>query len=123
MAEVYNTPVILPIYTLLPLSTADECTEFAISLIHSLILDERYKGKEIILMGDSAGGWIVLRALERMCELALNGDNEAERAMKRLGRGIMFSPWTNLGVDDALLQAAENVSRGPSRVFPFRLLI
>jgi hypothetical protein len=63
--------VIIPHYTLAPLSTSTHATLASLHLLLSLQSDPRYKGKEIILMGDSAGGWFVAQLLVCLTKLAL----------------------------------------------------
>jgi hypothetical protein len=66
-----SIPVIIPHYTLAPLSTSTHATLASLHLLLSLQSDPRYKGKEIILMGDSAGGWFVAQLLVCLTKLAL----------------------------------------------------
>ncbi|KAG7531348.1 hypothetical protein FFLO_04409 [Filobasidium floriforme] len=66
-----SIPVIIPHYTLAPLSTSTHATLASLDLLLSLQSDPRYKGKEIILMGDSAGGWFVAQLLVCLTKLAL----------------------------------------------------
>jgi hypothetical protein len=63
--------VIIPHYTLAPLSTSTHATLASLHLLLLLQSDPRYKGKEIILMGDSAGGWFVAQLLVCLTKLAL----------------------------------------------------
>jgi hypothetical protein len=66
-----SIPVIIPHYTLAPLSTSTHATLASLHLLLLLQSDPRYKGKEIILMGDSAGGWFVAQLLVCLTKLAL----------------------------------------------------
>jgi hypothetical protein len=66
-----SIPVIIPHYTLAPLSTSTHATLASLHLLLLLQSDPRYKGKEIILMGDSAGGWFVAQLLVALTKLAL----------------------------------------------------
>ena len=87
----------------------------------SIRCDSRYSGKEIILMGDSAGGWIASRLLCAMTESALGepvlggeriaarrGDVRKTRTMMK--RVISISPVLELDMggttfqDDSALQ-------------------
>jgi hypothetical protein len=66
-----NIPIVIPHYTLAPLSTSTHATLASLHLLLSLQSDPRYKGKEIILMGDSAGGWFVAQLLVASTKLVL----------------------------------------------------
>lgn len=69
LADELKVDVVVPIYPLAPLSTATECTETAVELLARLQQDDpRYRGKQIVLCGDSAGGWIVTRVLLALVE-------------------------------------------------------
>lgn len=64
LADQLKCDVVVPIYTLAPLSTGTACVQTSIELLAHLQKDDvRYIGKQFVLMGDSAGGWIALRVL------------------------------------------------------------
>ena len=56
--ETFGLPLILPIYTLAPRATGKEFVMAAVDLLARLQSDSRYRGKRIILVGDSAGGYL-----------------------------------------------------------------
>ena len=97
-------PTIIPHYTLAPMSTSSHATLAALQLLIDLDSDPRYAGKEIILMGDSAGGWFVGQLLATLTKLALGekiglvGEDEIERVevveriRGRMKKAILISP-------------------------------
>lgn len=119
---------ILPHYTKAPLTTAPTCILHAIEFLLELSSDPRYSGKEIILVGDSAGGWISSRLLCAMTELALDepilgGGRMYQRLDKirstraMMKRAILISPALELDMagttfqDDSALQKDVSASR------------
>lgn len=68
---------IIPHYTKAPYTTADQSILGGLALIIAVSNDPRYKDKEIVLMGDSAGGWFVYRLLLAMTELALGNFDQS----------------------------------------------
>lgn len=105
-----NVPIIIPMYTLAPIATSDEFDKTALAFTLQISQDDRYKDKELIHMGDSAGGYCVLKLLELLCHKALEGDEAVKRALGRMGRAVMYSPLVTLELDEATLKAAEDVS-------------
>jgi acetyl esterase/lipase len=73
-------------YTLAPLATGTQCIAAAIDLVVHVSQDKRYAGKRIVLMGDSAGGWIVLRLALALTELALGKGIPELKEVKGLKR-------------------------------------
>lgn len=114
MATESKCHVVVPIYTLAPLTTAREWQETAVDLVISLSKDERYTGFDIVSMGDSAGGWMTLRLYQVMCEIALGKDGERKdavnKALTRIHAGIMISPVINSEINDDLIEASKSVS-------------
>jgi surfactin synthase thioesterase subunit len=70
LASELGIPVVVPHYTLLPLATGTQCTHAALDLCSRIMKDPRYKDKEIVVMGDSAGGWISMEVLIRLHQLS-----------------------------------------------------
>jgi hypothetical protein len=69
LADQLKCDVVVPIYTLAPLSTGTACVQTSIELLAHLQKDDvRYREKHFVLMGDSAGGWIALRVLLALVE-------------------------------------------------------
>lgn len=68
LADDLKCDVIVPIYTLAPLATGTACIQTCIELLAHLRDDVRYAGKQVVLSGDSAGGWIALRVLLALME-------------------------------------------------------
>ena len=110
-----NCPVVVPIYTLAPLSTSREWDVVALDLITKLSKDARYADYQIVMMGDSAGGWMTMRLLQSMCEISCgekqDRQEEVDQALMRMGTGIMISPFINSEVTDELIEASKSVSR------------
>jgi hypothetical protein len=106
-------PVVVPIYTLAPLSTAREWEQTALDFVLALSKDKQYAGYQIVLMGDSAGGWMSMRLLQAMCEIGLDdksGRQDAiNTALKSMGTAIMISPLINPEVNDELIEASQSV--------------
>jgi hypothetical protein len=106
--------VVVPIYTLAPLSTAREWNEVALEFILKLSKDARYTDYEIVMMGDSAGGWMSMRLLQAMCEISCGGKSDrqgdVDEALMRMGTAIMISPFINSEVTDELIEASKSVS-------------
>lgn len=117
MATESKCHVVVPIYTLAPLSTAREWEQTAVDLVISLSNDERYAGYDIVSMGDSAGGWQTMRLYQLMCEIGLGTDNQRKdavnKALKRMDTGIMISPLINPEVNDELIEASQSVCTEP----------
>ncbi len=94
-------PVIMAHFPLAPYSTADMFDGSVLAFLKRLLHDERYEAKEIVLMGDSAGGWKALRAYQAVLEVALGRhrvrSNEADRewarraVKERLGTIVIIS--------------------------------
>ena len=114
MATDSGCRVVVPIYTLAPLSTAREWEQAALDLVIKLSKDERYEDYQFVHMGDSAGGWMTFRIYQAMCEIALGEDGEKKKAIDEvLGRsstGIMISPLINPEINDELIEASQSVS-------------
>ncbi|GHJ86315.1 hypothetical protein NliqN6_2717 [Naganishia liquefaciens] len=68
LADELKCDVVFPIYTLAPLATGTSCITTCLELLAHLRNDTRYAGKEVVLAGDSAGGWIALRTLLALVE-------------------------------------------------------
>jgi len=62
------------VYTLAPYATAGQVIRVAIDLLISISEDSRYVGRDIVLMGSSAGGWIALRLALALSRLALGDE-------------------------------------------------
>ena len=107
-------PVVVPIYTLAPLSTAREWNEVALEFILKLSKDARYTDYEIVMMGDSAGGWMSMRLLQALCEISCGDKSDrqgdVDEALMRMGTAIMISPFINSEVTDELIEASKSVS-------------
>lgn len=114
MATESGCRVVVPIYTLAPLSTAREWEQSALDLIVDLSTDERYTGYQFIHMGDSAGGWMTMRLYQAMCDISLGEESERrdaiDKALERMDTGIMISPLINPEINDELIEASKNVS-------------
>lgn len=109
----------MPIYTLAPLSTAREWEQTALDFVLALSKDKQYAGHQIVLMGDSAGGWMSMRLLQAMCEIGLDDKNGRQgainTALKSMGTAIMISPLINPEVNDELIEASQSVGlRAPA---------
>lgn len=107
--------VVFPMYTLSPFSTAAAWDRVASDLIVQIAQDPRYRSMEIVFMGDSAGGWMVLRLLNLLCELGLEGDEKkvahVVRTLERITTAILISPVLSFQIDEATEQAAKGVSK------------
>lgn len=69
LADELKCDVVVPIYTLAPLATGTACIQTSIELLAHLQKDDiRYRGKQVVLCGDSAGGWIALRVMLALME-------------------------------------------------------
>jgi hypothetical protein len=69
LADDLKCDIIVPIYSLVPLSTSTTCIQTCIELLAHLERDDvRYRGKQVVLMGDSAGGWIAMRVMLALME-------------------------------------------------------
>lgn len=69
LADDLKCDIIVPIYPLVPLATSTTCIQTSLELLAHLERDDvRYRGKKVVLMGDSAGGWIALRVLLALME-------------------------------------------------------
>ncbi|KAI5455193.1 hypothetical protein NCC49_000010 [Naganishia albida] len=68
LADQLKCDVVVPIYTLAPLATGTSCVQTSLELLAHLQTDVRYQGKQFVLAGDSAGGWIALRVLLALSE-------------------------------------------------------
>lgn len=68
LADQLKCDVVVPIYTLAPLATGTSCVQTSLELLAHLQTDVRYQGKQFVLAGDSAGGWIALRVLLALVE-------------------------------------------------------
>jgi hypothetical protein len=114
MATESGCRVVVPIYTLAPLSTAREWEQTALDLVVDLSKDERYTGHQFVHMGDSAGGWMTFRIYQSMCEVSLGEDSERkqaiDKALERMDTGIMISPLINPEINDELIAASQKVS-------------
>jgi hypothetical protein len=84
----------------------------------SLASDSRYKGKKVVHMGDSAGGWMALRMRLLLLGLVLGeekleGLDDAEGfkgLADNLGATILISPCVNFEVTKELEEAEKLVS-------------
>lgn len=110
-----HCPVVVPIYTLAPLSTAREWNIVALDFILKLAKDERYTDYEFVMMGDSAGGWMSMRLLQALCEISCGDKSdrqeEVDKVLMRMGTAIMISPFINSEPTDELIEASKSVSR------------
>jgi acetyl esterase/lipase len=80
--------VILPLYPRLPFSNAKHCLEELKALIEQMI--QTHPSKSIVLMGDSAGGWLALSLAKIMYhELGI-----------RTPQVVLLSPWCDLLMND-----------------------
>jgi hypothetical protein len=106
---------VVPIYTLAPLSTAREWNTVALDFILKLSKDDRYTDYDIVMMGDSAGGWMSMRLLQAMCEISCgeksDRQNEVDQTLMRMGTAIMISPFINSEPTDELIEASKSVSQ------------
>lgn len=73
LANDFHIPVILPIYTLAPRATGRQFIVAAIDLLMQLRLEKRYKDREIVLVGDSAGGFLSLQLFVTLTNMACPG--------------------------------------------------
>jgi hypothetical protein len=137
LADELKCDVVVPIYTLAPLATGTACVQTSIELLAHLQKDDiRYRGKNFVLCGDSAGGWIALRVLlalmERLAgkttfrnredeleerELKLKASEEVnyQAILDSVSDVLMISPVVDATADrPADLEAEKRVSTGPS---------
>jgi acetyl esterase/lipase len=61
---------IIPLYSLAPYATASRFTSTSIEMILRICEDPRYQNKDMILYGESAGGWACWRTLLALTEVA-----------------------------------------------------
>ena len=112
-----HCPVVVPIYTLAPLSTARDWNIVALDFILKLAKDARYTDYEIVMMGDSAGGWMSMRLLQAMCEISCGDKSDrqgdVDDTLMRMGTAIMISPFINSEPTDELIEASKSVSLHP----------
>lgn len=118
-----GTSVVVPIYKLAPLNTADAFTESAMELLLDVSQDTRYPNAEIVLAGDSAGGWITLRLIEALCEAALKGVENAESALSRTTSALMLSPLVNLEITDEIREADRDVSESDEAAMQLLMML
>ena len=76
-----NVPVIVPVYTLAPLATGVQIIAAGIDMLATLSIDARYIDKKIVILGDSAGGWISLRLILALTELASAEDGSSRNEL------------------------------------------
>lgn len=74
--QAMNVPVVTPIYTLAPLSTGVQTIAAGIDMLVTLCGDQRYIDRELVILGDSAGGWIALRMILALVEVACGRRSE-----------------------------------------------
>lgn len=118
----HKLPVVFPQYTRAPEGTAEEWCLNAVRLMLSLSTDPRYKGKKVVHMGDSAGGWMALRMRLLILGLVLGEEKlqglEDEEGFKgladKLGPSILISPCVNFEVTKELEEAEKLVSLSAS---------
>lgn len=137
LADELKCDVVVPIYTLAPLATGTACVQTSIELLVHLQKDDiRYRGKEFVLCGDSAGGWIALRVLlalverlagktafrtredeleERELKLKQPEDIDYQAILDSVSDVLMISPVVDATVDRPEdMEAEKRVSTGPS---------
>ncbi len=86
IAQLTNTTIVFPCYPRLPHSNEDYCLSQLESYVEQLIMEK--PNHKIILMGDSAGGWLAL-------SIATFLRNQLKKTPKHL---ILFSPWCDLSM-------------------------
>ena len=88
LAAMCDAEVIVPIYKLVPYATYKE----AYDLIENVYLNcrKQHPDRQIILMGDSAGGGLVLA----LCEYF------AHQGIAQPDKTIVFSPWVDVNLDN-----------------------
>ncbi|KAJ9093700.1 hypothetical protein QFC21_006296 [Naganishia friedmannii] len=134
LADELKCDVIVPIYTLAPLATGTSCIQTCIELLAHLERDDiRYRNKQFVLTGDSAGGWIALRTLLALVERQTGkvtfrdrqdkvhvSDLKLEQQpedidYKAILDSISDDPWLSKNIIDV---AARLWSYGPSLAYP-----
>jgi hypothetical protein len=68
---------VFPEYTLAPYATAGQIIRGAVEVLLNISEDKRYRDHDIVLMGCSAGGWIIMRLAQVLTRLAM-GQTEIE---------------------------------------------
>lgn len=79
--------------------------------------DPRYKGRAVVHMGDSAGGWMSLRFRQLLCGIVLGEEEDfkgmeekAQMLLDGLGPSILISPCVNFEITPAVLEQDKKVS-------------
>ncbi len=85
LARHAKAEVVVPIYPLAPISTAEHTVDFAADLVDDLIQE----AEPVVAMGDSAGGGLVLAAAQVL--------RERGRQPSRL---VLISPWLDVTISD-----------------------
>ena len=95
LATMCDAEVIVPIYKLFPYATYKE----AYDLIENVYLNcrKQHPDRQIILMGDSAGGGLALA----LCEYF------AHKGIVQPDKTIVFSPWVDVNLDDPEIKEYE----------------
>jgi hypothetical protein len=118
----HDMPIVFPVYTLAPLSCADDFSNIAVDFLISIAEDPAYEGREIVVSGLSAGGWCALRMIFAACEEAIaiaGSDSQADTkrqeriisAVRRIRQVVLWSPCSSMEVTEELRQADKTVSR------------
>lgn len=126
MANELHIPVILPIYTLAPCATGRQFIMAAIDLLMQLRLEKRYEDREIVIAGDSAGGYLSLQLFVTLTNMACTGGDlnyagqaellekysrEAIQSLRSLANTvILFSAMTESDPPDEDRQIEKDVS-------------
>lgn len=95
IAKNTNTEIWVPIYPKIPLYTAKEAYERLIKLYQLLI--STYPNNEIILIGDSSGGGLVLGLAQKLKNFNLKQPRDL----------IMISPWLDISMTNPLIKDLE----------------
>ena len=104
---------IIPLYSLAPYSTASLFTLTSLEMILCVCDDPRYQGKDIVLYGESAGGWACWRTLLALTEVAAGkvtlgvsmsqivdwGQDRLRRARQRITKIITVGAMVEITMD------------------------
>lgn len=115
IAREHRLPVFFPHWGLAPLSTALTFAETVVEYVLSVAADPRFAGREIVLVGSSAGGWCALRSLLALCEAHGAGQLRVQDALARIHQIILVAPVVSPVMDERAKEVSTRVSKGRRR--------